>query len=57
MIMRKVFMLIVTTIFITATYTSCTPEVLTDEEETEILTVDPYDDGTTDEEDHRETGD
>ncbi|WP_430413123.1 hypothetical protein [Kordia sp.] len=55
--MRKVFMLIVTTIFITATYTSCTPEVLTDEEETEILTVDPYDDGTTDEEDHRETGD
>ncbi|MBC8753918.1 hypothetical protein H2O64_04500 [Kordia sp. YSTF-M3] len=55
--MKKVFGTVVVAILCSVMYTSCTPESLTNEDETEITVVDPVDDGQVDEEDHRETGD
>lgn len=52
--MKKVFGTLIVAILISAMYTSCTPEALTNEDETEISVVDPSDDGQVDEEDHRE---
>ena len=55
--MKKVFLTVVTTILFSTVWISCTPETLTNEDETEFTMVDPADDGQVDEEDHRETGD
>jgi len=46
--MKKVFGTLVVTILILAMYTSCTPDSLTNEDETEISVVDPANDGTID---------
>ncbi|WP_156169199.1 hypothetical protein [Kordia jejudonensis] len=55
--MKKMFLTVVVTILCSSVYISCTPEVLTSEEETEILTVDPSNDGQIEDEDEEETGD
>lgn len=55
--MKKVALLAVMTILFSGMFTSCTPEALTNEDESEILLVNPTNDGTIDDEDHRETGD
>jgi len=46
--MKKVFGTVVVAILILAMYTSCTPESLTNEDETEILVVDPINDESVD---------
>ncbi|QHI38672.1 hypothetical protein IMCC3317_40660 [Kordia antarctica] len=55
--MKKVFLTAVFTFLFSVMYTSCTPETLTNEDETEITTVDPIDDGSVDEEDNRDYDD
>lgn len=54
--MKKVILLIAT-ILCTILYTSCTPEALTNEEETEIFTVDPSNDGQVEEVDEERRDD
>ena len=55
--MNKVFLTVVAILFCSSVYISCTPDALTNEEETEILTVDPSDDGQIEEvdEERRDT--
>lgn len=56
--MKKVFLFLVITTFISGVFTSCVPEDLTNkEDEDNIILVDPANDGTIDEEDHREEDD
>ncbi|MFK7749250.1 MAG: hypothetical protein AB8B65_12715 [Kordia sp.] len=55
--MKKVFLTVVVTILFSTVYTSCTPEALTSEDEIEISTVDPANDGKVDDQDYEETGD
>jgi len=54
--MKKVFLTAVITFLFSVLYTSCTPETLTNEDETEITVVDPANDGQVDDEDYEETG-
>lgn len=52
--MRKALFTLFFTILFSIIYTSCTPEILTEGDETEVLSVDPANDGTIDDEEEEE---
>lgn len=52
--MKKVLLIAVFTFVYLVMYTSCTPETLTNEDETEITVIDPANDGKADVEDEEE---